>query len=339
MAAAVSAPPAEGHKGEVFEYQAAWNIYAMNWSIKPEHPFRLAAGSFIEDYNNKVDVIQLNEETGVFQQKATFDHRYPATKLAWMPDHSGGLRDLLATSGDFLRIWEVGAGGTGVKAKCTLNNNKNSEYCAPLTSFDWNEVDPAIIGTASIDTTCTIWNIEREQAVTQLIAHDKEVYDIAFGRNSRDVFASVGKDGSVRLFDLRNLEHSTIIFETQDSQPLLRVAWNKQDDYYLAIVSLDSSKCTILDTRVPSISVAELDGHHQACLNSVAWAPQSSCHICTGGEDSRALIWDLSPLPNPIEQPIMAYTAPAEINQLQWSVTQPHWISIAYNSRLQILRV
>ena len=22
-----------------------------------------------------------------------------------------------------------------------LDNNKNSEYCAPLTSFDWNETD------------------------------------------------------------------------------------------------------------------------------------------------------------------------------------------------------
>jgi len=37
---------------------------------------------------------------------------------------------------------------------------KNSEFCAPLTSFDWNESDPSIIGTSSIDTTCTIWNIE-----------------------------------------------------------------------------------------------------------------------------------------------------------------------------------
>ena len=30
--------------------------------------------------------------------------------------------------------------------------------CAPLTSFDWNETDPSIIGTSSIDTTCTIWS-------------------------------------------------------------------------------------------------------------------------------------------------------------------------------------
>lgn len=27
-----------------------------------------------------------------------------------------------------------------------LNNNKNSDFCAPLTSFDWNEVDPYLLG-------------------------------------------------------------------------------------------------------------------------------------------------------------------------------------------------
>lgn len=35
----------------------------------------------------------------------------------------------------------------------------------------------------------------------QLIAHDKEVYDIAWG--GVGVFASVSADGSVRVFDLR----------------------------------------------------------------------------------------------------------------------------------------
>ena len=37
---------------------------------------------------------------------------------------------------------------------------------------------------------------------TQLIAHDKEVYDIAWG--GVGVFASVSADGSVRVFDLRS---------------------------------------------------------------------------------------------------------------------------------------
>ena len=36
------------------------------------------------------------------------------------------------------------------------------------------------------------------------------------------MFASVGADGSVRMFDLRHLEHSTIIYEDPMHTPLLR---------------------------------------------------------------------------------------------------------------------
>ena len=34
------------------------------------------------------------------------------------------------------------------------------EYCAPLTSFDWNDADPTLIGTCSVDTTCTMWDVD-----------------------------------------------------------------------------------------------------------------------------------------------------------------------------------
>jgi WD repeat-containing protein 68 len=43
-------------------------------------------------------------------------------------------------------------------------------------------------------------------------------------------------------------------------------------------------------------------------------------------------------LPSSLD-PILAYTADAEINSLQWSVTQPDWIAIAFGKKLQILRV
>lgn len=78
------------------------------------------------------------------------------------------------------------------------------------------------------------------------------------------------------MFDLRSLEHSTIIYETQEEKPLLRIAWNKQDPNYLATFMLDSPKAIILDVRLPSLPAAELAGH-QACMNSIAWAPHSSC--------------------------------------------------------------
>jgi WD repeat-containing protein 68 len=37
--------------------------------------------------------------------------------------------------------------------------------------------------------------------------------------------------------------------------------------------------------------------------------------------------------------PILAYKAGAEINQLQWSASQPDWVAIGFASTLQILRV
>lgn len=37
--------------------------------------------------------------------------------------------------------------------------------------------------------------------------------------------------------------------------------------------------------------------------------------------------------------PILAYSAGAEVNQLQWSNTQPDWVAICFSDKTQILRV
>ncbi len=58
---------------------------------------------------------------------------------------------------------------------------------------------------------------------TQLIAHDKEVYDIAWG--GVGVFASVSADGSVRVFDLRcERLHSIVLTNLQRIYPVDCVA-------------------------------------------------------------------------------------------------------------------
>jgi WD repeat-containing protein 68 len=318
----------------------------MNWCQRQDKKFRLAVGSFLEEYNNKVQVIQLDEDAGEFAVKATFDHPYPTTKIMWIPDQKNNWPDLLATTGDYLRIWRISE--NDARLESLLNNNKNSDFCAPLTSFDWSEIDPSLIATSSIDTTCTIWSVETGQPLarvsgnvkTQLIAHDKEVYDVAFSKavDGRDNFASVGADGSVRMFDLRHLEHSTIIYEDPNHTPLIRVAWNKQEPRYVATMAMDSNEVIILDTRVPCTPSGHLN-NHRACVNGLAWAPHSPCHICTAGDDYQALIWDVQSIPRAIEDPILAYSAGGEINQVHWAQSQPDWIAICFNNCLEILRV
>lgn len=92
-----------------------------------------------------------------------------------------------------------------------------------------------------------------------------------------------GADGSLRLFDLRHLEHSTIIYEDMARRSLLRLGWNKQDANYLATFAQDATEVIIIDVRMPCTPVATLT-NHRACLNGIAWAPHSSCHVCSAGE-------------------------------------------------------
>ena len=86
---------------------------------------------------------------------------------------------------------------------------------------------------------------------TQLIAHEKPVHDIAFARigNGRDQFGTAGADGSLRLFDLRSLQHSTILYEDGEKRPLNRIAWNKIDAMKVATVAHESNEVVVLDVR------------------------------------------------------------------------------------------
>ncbi|KAJ8626224.1 hypothetical protein MRB53_019531 [Persea americana] len=340
--------PNNNNNGTIFTYESTFPIYAMAFSWLPApNPIhhRLAVGSFLEEYNNKIDILSFDPTSETlpasFEPSFSFPHPYPPTKLMFHP--SPTRPDLLASSGDFLRLWEIPESDNPdrkkpVEPRSVFNNSKSSEFCAPLTSFDWNEAEPRRIGTSSIDTTCTVWDVERGVVETQLIAHDKEVYDIAWGEAG--VFASVSADGSVRIFDLRDKEHSTIIYESpQPDTPLLRLAWNKLDLRYMATILMDSSKIVILDIRSPTMPVAELQ-RHRASVNAIAWAPQSGRHICSVGDDSQALIWELPTVADPAGiDPTMAYSAGSEINQLQWSSTQPDWIAIAFGNKMQLLRV
>jgi WD repeat-containing protein 68 len=124
-------------------------------------------------------------------------------------------------------------------------------------------------------------------------------------------------------------------------QPLLRVTWNKHDPNYLATLCTDSGKVVILDIRAPSVAVCELNGH-KAAANAVCWAPQTETHIATCADDCGALIWDVSVRPAghyTIDDPVLAYTASAEINNMLWCRSHEDWIVISYAKQVQILKV
>ncbi|VDB95940.1 unnamed protein product [Peniophora sp. CBMAI 1063] len=402
----------------VLQYEAPWPVHALDWcktpaptsggGVRARSAFRLGIASFTEDSRNRIAVVGLQDERvlveddyGDYPDFVTLveaSHGYPATSLQWQPaaasvfpwSNKASSTELLATTGDALRIWEyasdgqmpmssyVGrqptAGGHRLQLKAALSGqakvqaNQSGGALAPLTNFSWNEKQPSLIVTSSIDTTCTVWNIDTQSALTQLIAHDREVYDVAWLPGSTDIFVSVGADGSLRAFDLRSLEHSTILYETPapkvavpaspsassrpPSSPLLRIAFNPNDANYMSTFHMDGSEVQVLDMRSPGAPVMELKAH-KAPINAVGWGSAENPLLASAADDCQVLLWNLAGYSQPpassprntsarlssprpadgkkrtVTDPVMAYNAQAEVTNLAWS---PHIPAMTMNT-------
>jgi len=305
-------------------------IYSLSWCNRPDKRFLLAVSSLMEDHPvNKIQLLKLSlgENPGEivqFKPLTDFDHLYPPSKIMWSPPtiattlHGGA--DLMATSGDALRLWDLSNPHRAI-VKSHLSLSKLSDFSAPLTSFDWCQADPTMIGTSSIDTTCTMWDIVTSQPKLQLITNESEVCDISFPVSDPHLFATAGGEGTLSMFDLRTPRVATILYKDPERRPLVRVEWNKMDPGIVATFALHSSRLSIFNMAMPSKPIMELVGYHTDHLNSFAWAPHSAGHLCTVGQDKQIAVWDLSSGQRVIDSPCRV----CKTNQHQQNANQVVW--------------
>eukprot|EP00826_Nyctotherus_ovalis_P051183 TRINITY_DN6382_c0_g3_i1.p2 TRINITY_DN6382_c0_g3~~TRINITY_DN6382_c0_g3_i1.p2 ORF type:complete len:210 (+),score=54.59 TRINITY_DN6382_c0_g3_i1:658-1287(+) len=209
-----------------------------------------------------------------------------------------------------------------------------------------------MIGTASINNTCTIWDLNKLEVKYQIMAHTKEVFDFSFAKDV-NVFVTAGADGTVRRFDQRELQSARIIYENATKLPFVRVSCCREETELIAVLAINSHETTILDMRNFAIPLRVLRGHIDY-INAVSWAPgirYSPCLIprdciMTAGDDFKVNIWDLE-LPknreeseyyNPSE-PVMTYHAENEVTTVQWPITNPEWIALTFGNKVQVLKI
>lgn len=362
----------KGYQNDL-NYATPWAANGLSWARSETSPFRIAVSSYIQDYKNYVDVIEMDENDKLVC-RATWEHCYPPTKTMFPPKQLSS--DYIITTADYLRLWEVApmhgageekppsagpphrpdasirdavvsspnggqpkAGLDSVNAKVTLkqvfDSSKPNDFCSPVTSCDWNSDDVNLVGCCSIDTTVTMWDLERGQERTKLVAHDKDVYDLAF--ISAFTFASCGADGSVRLFDLRNMEHCTVLYETPGLSPILRVASNQQDRNFISTFGIESTDAVVIDIRYPNVAVSLLTDRHRQPINGMAWSPQSAQNICTVAEDGVVWIWGANA---DIGEPLFNYSCGVPINNVAWQqANKQDWIAITTSEGAKLLRV
>lgn len=322
---------AEGKREDITtaNYESNWAAYGLSWGARDSErmPFRFAISSYILDYKNFIHVVERNEK-GVLVRTRSYEHCYPPTKIMFPPKPIYN-RDVFITTADFLRLWNFSSGEDGSADADALVFKLGNSACTPITSCDWNSEDMNIVGCCSVDRVVTIWDLEARRSKKQVMTNEREVYDIAF--NTAQTFATCSADGSVRLFDLRNMEHSTILYESP--QPLLRIAWNRQDPNYISTFGMDKAETTIIDVRYPITPAAVLTGRHSGPINGMAWSPQSAQNICTVGEDGVVCIWDAH-----TGESLFQHQSSGPIHNVAWSSFDKDWIAVTKANGAQLLR-
>lgn len=112
-------------------------VHSLDWckssapgqQLRPRSAFRLGIASFAENYQNHIAVVGLQDERVLVEDDFTdypdfvtlceTYHGYPATSLQWQPASAMGHpwsqkspnSELLATTGDALRVWEYSSDG------------------------------------------------------------------------------------------------------------------------------------------------------------------------------------------------------------------------------------
>lgn len=331
------------------EYHSDVNLYGLSIQNN-QNNLRLAVSSleapnynihnnYIEYKNNsqienKIEIVEYSHESDKMRQICSIPTLFPQSKLCWCPAKDN--INLLASTAEILRMYKFNDLTSKISPLCDLTK-KNKKNCGPLTAMDWNKINPNLVGVCSVDTTCTIWDLEKQDITTHLIAHDSEVFDISFG-NSENTFISTGADGSIRLFDLRNLETCSVLFESQDESAINRISWNTNDNNYIACSTQDKNFIFIIDIRILNTPIAYLT-YHTNLINAMAWAPGSYSHICSVSDDKTALIWDIQMIENRTEDPILCYKGEKEIDNCAWAEPHEDWIAINSGNTLKMLKV
>lgn len=172
-----------------------------------------------------------------------------------------------------------------------------------LSSYglSWNSVKQGHILAASEDTTVCHWDINAYkkgdntlQPVNTYRGHSSIVEDVAWHHFHENLFASVGDDRQLLVWDTRS--------STSDSPKIRRaeahdgeinsVVFSPSNEFILCTGSSDKT-VALWDLRNTKTKLHSLEAHTDEVLQ-LAWSPFHETVVASASADRRVMLWDLS---------------------------------------------
>ena len=102
-----------------------------------------------------------------------------------------------------------------------------------------------------------------------------------------DVFITCGKDGSIRLFDMRCLDRYSVLHQNKEELPILRLAWNPINSMTVGYICENQNIISLVDIRSPEQEL-RLESHTTP-VSAIDWSPNQENFLISAGEDSKVM--------------------------------------------------
>ncbi|KIY73395.1 WD40 repeat-like protein [Cylindrobasidium torrendii FP15055 ss-10] len=166
----------------------------------------------------------------------------------------------------------------------------------------WNSLQEGQVLSASEDMTVCLWDVQSYtkgdntlQPKTTFRAHTSVVGDVDWNHHDQNIFASVGDDKTLFIWDTRQPNPAQTFSNAHDRE-ILAVSFNPSNQNLL--VTGSSDKTVILhDLRCLGQKKHTFEGHTDEVL-SLQWSPHNETIFASASSDRRINVWDLSAVGN-----------------------------------------
>ena len=165
--------------------------------------------------------------------------------------------------------------------------------------LSWNYRKKGLLLAASHDGTICMWDIESAPKLYESIEpigrfedHIGAIEDVAWSKYHEYVFASVGDDKRLLLWDTRKESKKPTHQIEAHSGEVLSLDFNPFNEYLLATSSADKT-AAVWDLRNLTCKQCSLK-QHQDEVSGVTWAPFNEAILASSSQDRRIFVWDLS---------------------------------------------
>ncbi|ORZ33779.1 WD40-repeat-containing domain protein [Catenaria anguillulae PL171] len=200
------------------------------------------------------------------------------------------------------------------RTKFPLQPNPNNIKCTPTVRLTghtaegyglaWSPLTTGALLSSAEDTLICHWDVQgvtKEKSALEPLriyrGHASVVGDVSWHHHQPSIFASVGDDRKLLLWDSRSTSATAPSLSVPDAHAaeVNAVDCSPFSEFLLATAGNDRT-VRIWDTRNLGLGAVATLESHSADVVSVQWHPTEGSVLASAGADRRVMVWDLSRL-------------------------------------------